>query len=386
MRSEQPGSLSPAVFRHPELALPDLRLARAWTPGREGLCGVRANAHIIATYQALDASLLRYLGGTPYSTWLTFARYATREVGSWIRAAESFLFAFGKRSACAAGQLRALQGFLASARADRLLDVIGQAALRMLNGARSSSTVLVDARRLMSAGPRLTEVASGVRSALVEANTELYHRLGFAFDLFLRTESEGRNGLEALGEAIGDGRLDDPMGFIRAGFSRYRQARQWGLHARGALLEAGRRQLVHEANVLLALQEQALILQRPTIFGHPLLREVLGAVKPGRLLLTLYPESREGSFHFFPLLPDGGNWADFATRMGFREVSPEDGTRPGAVEIRFPDRPAETRHYAPDPSARGTILDFFTRYLEGPAGEALRLGRQRDIHPVYAAA
>jgi hypothetical protein len=117
MRSEQPGSFSPTLFLHPELALPDLRLAREWTPGRRGLCGVRANAHIIATYQALDASLLRYLGGTPYSTWLTFARYATREVGSWIRAAESFLFAFGKRSVCAAGQLRALQGFLASARA-----------------------------------------------------------------------------------------------------------------------------------------------------------------------------------------------------------------------------------------------------------------------------
>jgi hypothetical protein len=385
MQFEQTSPPSQTLFLHPELALPDLRPAREWMPGPGGLCGVRANAHIIATYQELDASLLRYLGGTPYSTWLTFARYATREVGSWIRGAESFLCAFGNRSASPTAQLRALQRFVASAHADRLLDVIGQAILRMLNAARVSSTVLVDVRRLMSVWPRMTEMAWRIRSALVEGNTELYHRLGFAFDLFLRAESEGRNGLEALGEATADGRLDDSLGFIRAGFARYRRARQLG-HARGAMLEASRRQLIHEANVLLALQEQALILQRPTIFEHPLLHEAFGAVKPGRLLLTLHPESRDGSFHYFPLLPNGGNWADFATRMGFREVSPEDGTRPGAVEIRFPDRPEERRHYVPDPSARGTILDLFTRYFEGPASEALRLGRPRDIHPAYVAA
>lgn len=377
---------SPPSFLHPELVLPDLRPAREWLPGQGGLCGVRANAHIIATYQELDASLLRYLGGTPYSTWLTIARYATREVGSWIRGAESFLCAFGNRSPSATGQLRALQAFLSSARADRLLNVIGQAAPRMLNATGSSSPLLLDTRRMMSVGPRLTEVAWRVRSALVEGNTELYHRLGFAFDLFLRTESQGRNGLAALGAAIVDGRLDDSLGFIRAGFARYRRARQLGPHARGTPLEARRRQLIHEANVLLALQEQALILQRSTIFGHPLLHGAFGAVKPGQLLLTLYPESRDGSFHLFPLLPNGGNWADFASRMGFRELSPEEGRPPDAVAIRFPDRPAEQRLYVPDPSARGTILDLFTRYLEGPASEALRLGRPRDLRPVNAAA
>ncbi|QRK12384.1 hypothetical protein JQX13_21580 [Archangium violaceum] len=385
MPPERLNPLPHSVFLHPAMALPDLRPAREWRPGHGGLCGVRANAHIIATYQELDASLLRYLGGTPYSTWLTFARYATREVGSWIRGTESFLYAFGTRSASPAGQLRALQGFLASARADRILNIIGQTALRRLNSTGSSS-LLVDARRLMSVGPWLTEVTWRVRSALVEANTELYHRLGFAFDLFLRAESEGRNGLEALGEAIADERLDDSLGFIRAGFARYRQTRELGPHVQGTPLEASRRQLIHEANVLLALQEQALILQRPTIFGHPVLHEVLGAVKPGLLLLTLYPESRDGSFHCFPLLPDGGNWADFASRMGFREVSPEDGSPPDAVAIRFPDRPAEQRLYVPDRSARGTILDLFTRYLEGPASEALRLGRPRDIRPMNAAA
>jgi hypothetical protein len=149
--------------------------------------------------------------------------------------------------------------------------------------------LLADAHRLASLLPELPHMAWAARNGLVEGNTEMYHRVGFAFDVFLRGESEGRNGLEALQEVIATGELEDPQGYLHAGFALYREAHLVGLLARSPrgsrgrqlVLESCRRHLVHEANLLIAVQEQALVLQRPSIFTHPVLHALLGAGEAG---------------------------------------------------------------------------------------------------------
>jgi hypothetical protein len=200
--------------------------------------------------------------------------------------------------------------------------------------------LLADARRLASLLPELPHMAWAARNGLVEGNTEMYHRVGFAFDVFLRGESEGRNGLEALQEVIATGELEDPQGYLHAGFALYREAHLVGLLARSPrgsrgrqlVLESCRRHLVHEANLLIAVQEQALVLQRPSIFTHPVLHALLGAVRPGLLQMTLTPVAGGRGYDRFSMLPEGGNWADFEARMGVRDVTDE----PNRLQ-RWPD-------------------------------------------------
>src|SRR6185503_9447701 len=126
-------------------------------------------------------------------------------------------------------------------------------------------------------------------------------------------------------------------------------------------LEAYRRQLVHQANLLIAIQEQALILQRPTIFDRAELHSLLGSARPGTLRLVLERASRKGTFRKFEMLPAGGSWADFATRMGFREVTHEADRPADAYVAVFGGRTHEQRHFVPDLDRRGTVLELFTQ-------------------------
>ena len=76
-----------------------------------------------------------------------------------------------------------------------------------------------------------------------------------------------------------------------------------------------------------------------------------------------------------------GNWADFEARMGVRDVTDEPNRPAYALPVVFPGTPpSEARHYVVDTNRRGTIVDLFTRYLCGPAGEQLQRGSPRELH------
>ncbi len=380
-------------FSYPGVPLVELRRARQWKPNRDGMCGVQANAHTITTYQALDVHMARYLGAPLLSSWVTFGKYAAREAGSWIRILETMLslthpvpgeVAYARR-------LRLSRALLALASQDGLLSALTSVVQGLVNGYPTGAALLADAHRLASLLPELRQMGWAARNGLVEGNAEMYHRVGFAFDVFLRAESVGCNGVEALQEVIAAGELEDPQGYLRAGFALYREAHLVGLLARSPrvsrgrhlVLESCRRHLVHEANLLIAVQEQALVLQRPSIFTHPVIHSLLGAVRPGQLQMTLTPRPGGRGYDRFPMLPEGGNWADFEARMGVRDVT-DDPNRPAyTYPVIFPGTPpSEARHYVVDTNRRGTIVDLFTRYLGGPAGEQLHHGRPRELQPL----
>ncbi|MDY7230353.1 hypothetical protein [Hyalangium rubrum] len=384
---------APAHFSYPGVPLVELRQARQWTPDRGGMCGVQANAHTITTYQALDFHMARYLGAPLLSTWVTFGKYAAREAGSWIRILETMLSLshLGPGGGTYARRLRLSRSLLALASQDGLLAALTSVVQGLLDGYRTSTALLADAHRLANLLPEFRQRGWAARNGLVEGNTEMYHRVGFAFDVFLRAEAAGRNGVESLQEVISTGALEDPQGYLQAGFALYREAHLVGLLSRSPrvsrgrqlVLESCRRHLVHEGNLLIAVQEQALVLQRPSVFTHPVLHALLGAVRPGQLRMTLTPLPGGKGYDRFPMLPDGGNWADFATRMGVRDVTDEPNRPAYTFSVVFPGTPpSEARHYVVDTNRRGTIVDLFTRYLCGPAGEQLQHGRPRELHPL----
>lgn len=376
-------------FGYSAAPLVDLRPARQWTPWRGGLCGVQANAHIVATYQALDTAMARYLGAPSLSSWVSFAKYAAREVGSWIRLLETLLRLSQPVSGPGdfARRLHLGGSLLRLAREDGLLAPFTGPLWARLEGQPRQGGLPSLSAPLRLAGP-LLEQGWTVRNGLVEGNTELYHRLAFAFDVFLRAEGEGRSGVAVLQEAVASGRLEDPLGHLLSGFSLYQEAHRLGARARGVsqerrrVLESRRRSLVLEANLRIAVQEQSLVLHRLTIFAHPVLHAMMGCIPQGQLQLTLAALPGGTGYHRFAMLPEGGNWADFEVRMGFQDVT-DAAERPMACfPVILPGQPGEVRHYQVDLHRPGTVVDLFSRYLDGPACELLLRGRPRGIHPL----
>lgn len=382
-----------ATFRYAEVALLNLSGACAWTPERGGLCGGEANATVVATYQALDAQLDTYLCAPPYASWLTFAKYSARQVGSWIRGLEgtwSLIHALRPGRSSLPEKLRAgrrlarlmLEGSLASTAVRTVLGAAGRAVRALGERRAPKSGAKSSWLGMLAAAPRrFLAMLRAVRGALVEGNTELYGRIARAFNMFLGAESRGESGLGALEAAVRSGSIEDSFGYLRRGFSQYRLARMIGLALSApctsdgirASLEALRRKLIFNANLMIAVQEQALILQKSTVFGNPIVYELLADVGPGELSLPL-AAARGRQAENFTMLPEGGNWADFATRMGFRHVEDKEPGGADVFTVALPEAPNEAKRYAPDWSRRGTIVDLFTLYFEGPRGARLRRG------------
>lgn len=343
---------------------PDVRAARAFRPGHAGMSGAAANAAVTNGYQALDRAFAAYLGDPPLAVWVTFAKYASRQVGKWIRITEDVM-----TMAHAVHRGGAIPRGLAAAR-----DLLSAGAgLRLVDVAQPGVA------RALSAGLDPLGRVAVVRDALVEANTEIFARIGASFHAFLAGEARGA-GRAAMAELVRSGAVEDPMGNLSRGFELYERARALGVRARAAcrsereVLLALRRRLVAEANWLLAVQEQALI-QRPSIFDHPVMRDVLRHARAGSLQLSLAGREESAPSERFALLPQGGSWADFATRMGLRPI--EGGARPpGAIMVTLPGR-ATAEAFAPDERRWGTIRDLFSRYLDGPAGDRLVRGAPR---------
>lgn len=351
-------------FEYAPVALQDLREAKGWDPESGGMSGSDANATINQTYDTLDKDMTRYLGEPPVANWMTFGKYASREAGEQIRNLENV-------ERAASGDLDA------AARVAGDMAEPTAAMQALLLGADTAKRVYDDenGQVVTDTVPQVFDTLSTMRDALVEGNTEIYQNIAPAFDAFLRGEADpASSGLQALAEAgYEKGSKKDPQGFVTAAFEKYAQARQKGLEANEAgdpaerqrLLDE-RAQLVGDANLQIGLQEQMTILQRNSIYGDRDMQAALGAVSG-----TMSLRDANGTH---ALRPDGRNWSGFADRMGLRETSPDD---PNGIAVTDPK--GRTRHYVPDPSQKGTIVEYFTENLEGDAARTLIEGSPRPL-------
>lgn len=363
-------------FKYDGVPWKDHSASIGWTPGSKRESPVQANEAITEGYKNLNEAMQRYLAGDPngaklppLADWSTFGKYASREAGEQIRNMQDATTFLHNGDIEAARRLQknmtnpeSIEQALALAK-DRFGDSVAGA-----NPVNAALNPLNETGKV--AGNAVGDLAfttpNTMLDALTRGNNGIYNNFAPAYDAFLKGEANGTGGIKALEEAgYKPGSKEDPQGFIHGALSDYKQARELGLQAqqekdpakRDALL-AQRQALVEKANLNLGNQEQIEVIQKPGVFGNP---EV--AKRIGSLGGTMNIHDANGTF---PLLPNGGNWADFATRMGYKEVPP--GTA-GAMNIRHPDGKMHT--YQVDPNAKGTISDYFTQNLSGPRADKL---------------
>lgn len=399
-------------FAYNPLNLRDVSAAReSWTPGSTGLSGVDANRMINETYNALDQQFSRFLGDPPTANWMSFGKYASREAGTQIQNLEAALEALEtlkQVDGSMGNDERAVGALIEVMTSDRMLEQ----AVRMAFEVGED----VDMRTFLTSallGPPGTAVVPGVvagadfanrmigalgglREAMVTGNTRIYENIARPYDVFMQAESRGEDGLAALRAAGYDGphagqtftsdRVRDPQGFVISAFEKYKEASiradqasileqedPVGNRARIDALRAERQTLIHEANLLIGMQEQLTILQAPDIFGDPMVSRLLGAMS-GTMSLT----DANGRHELLPgSSPSTANWADFETRMGLREVPA--GTA-GAIGARMPD--GSTRHFQPTYPA-GTISEYFQSNYTGAAAQNLISSPPRPIETLY---
>ena len=110
------------------------------------------------------------------------------------------------------------------------------------------------------------------------------------------------------------------------------------------------------------------------VFGDPAVYKLLEALSD-----TMVMTDANG---VHALLPHGGNWADFATRMGFAEVPA--GTVADAFKVT--DHAGVTHHFVMHPEAKkreGTIGQYFADDLSGERATTMIHGTPTPLPASY---
>lgn len=344
--------VKPSDLAYTPLNLPDVSQARQWTPGSQGMSGKQANRAITAGYCHLDREMTQYLGTPLLASWTSYGKYASASAGEQIIQTEAMA--------------RTLNGH------------VGSGFQLMYDFFRHPVQGFDQLRALATGGLSLgafRQNVLAVRNALVYGNTAIIQNIGPAYDTFLQAEAHGKDGVAAL-RAKGYGRAPvDPQGFMLKAFEAYQKAKTLGDQATAlqagpdagkqkaqiAALQNERRQWVHQGNILLAMQEQWFSAQTPQVFGNPRVAKLVA-----RLSGSLALQDPTGVHR---LLPKGGDWANFFTRMGLvpAPASTSADQQLGVFEFRGPD--GETRRYVLN-DAPGTI----SAYMASGHDRALVLG------------
>lgn len=378
-------------FSHPGVPYKNHSASIGWTPGSNLESPTQANQAITQGYVDLNKSMQNYFKGDPngpelpeLADWTTFGKFASREAGEQIRNLEDLAKVRASNDPTAATRL---------ARNTGSVEAIEQG-LAMTGGAVDRNAKAMNPNRalndpqgpLIGSSKELAMAATGTATdlnsapkqmlnALVRGNNGIYDNFAPAYDAFLKGESDGTGGMEALKKAgYYPGSKLDPQGFMTSALGDYKKARELGLSAqketdpkkRQELLDE-RKKLVERGNLNLGNQEQMEVIQQPKIFGDPNVAKNIGAVSQ-----TMAIHDGNGRT---PLLPNGGNWSDFATRMGYKEVAP--GTE-NSMAIRHAGD-GKVHHYQVDPNAEGTISKYFTDNTEGPRAAKLNASNPKPL-------
>lgn len=338
----------PTAFGVGLLPLAGLGQAVAWRPGLSGMSGTQANLRVTATYQALDEAMTKFLGEPLLPNWMTFGKYASREVGSQVIRLEELMKLSAKLDPEAAHDT--LKDFFSDS-----LKLGGQAAA-LLKVSRGNP--FAAARN-----------ATTIRDALVAGNTGVYGDIAPAYDTFLKAEAAGRDGLAAMRDR-GYGRAPkDPQGLLLEAFTLYQRAAR----EKATLDPAERRALVQRATLTLGNHEQMVVLQGPQMFGNFEVSRLLSSLSS--LLSVTDARGTER------LLPHGGNWSDFATRMGYDDVAAD---TPGAMRVI--DHQGGEHHFIPSRDPKrwdGTIGKYFVEGMAPAAAKVISEGRPAPLPSAY---
>lgn len=361
----------------------EVAAARSWQPGSTGMTGVQANNIVTAHYAHLDTAFTRYLGTPDCTNWMSFGKYASREAGGQIHDLEVALRSLHTLKTFdlkPGNDISALKELLALGSSNQIVkQALAMAAAA--TGVRISDGMTLDElRQLLTQCPldtfrEMRSLVQSMRNGLVAGNTGVYEEIGKVYEIFLQAESAGRDGVAAI-KAAGYGTLP-PDGYLVAAFEAYQKARELGIlasrtpsPAQREQLLAERSQLIARANLEIGIQEQMFILQRRQVFGDPQVVKLTAESAPAMYLPL--PDQR------LKLIPHGGNWSDFATRMGFREVP---AGSPGAMPIRHLND-GQIHHYALAQQREGTISKLFEDYHQGEAAKVLLGNLPRPLQEV----
>lgn len=365
---------SDPYFSYKKKNYSDLRSSRDyWSSKSQSVKSpTAANRQINSDYDTINKDMQRYLAGDPKSgqrlphiaDWTSYGKYASREAGEFIRTTENIL---STTKNIDKASLRTTEGIV---RHDLSWESVKKGMGGLANGVFSpidSANFALHWRRDLST----------LNKALVAGNTGIHNNIAPAYDAFLKGESDGGKGMESLKKAgYYKGSSKDRQGFVTQAFTNYQNARELGIKAQHSkdpkakkALEAERQKLMDRGNLLLGYQEQMEILQKPDVFEQPSIGRLLGLFEG-----TMNVTDEHGKYDF---LPNGGNWTDFATRMGLKEVPA--GT-PGADPIR--NTAGQTTYYVPAENRQGTIIDYFESRSNGMAARNLNLGHPRELEPL----
>lgn len=204
-----------------------------------------------------------------------------------------------------------------------------------------------------------------LHEGLVATNANIHNDFAPAFDAFLDAESQGSDGVAAVRAMVASGELKDPSGLVVDALACYQQARLTSD-------PAAKRALIERANMLIAMHEQHHVAQ--PAFADQRFQELCAVVSQD---LVMSDPSGD-----YPLLPQGGNWADFETRMGMAEVPASEAEArftsnddPSCGLYRVTDEDGGHRYYELKPSAEreGTISGYFDHLAQGGAEVAAQV-------------
>ncbi|MFN8673953.1 MAG: hypothetical protein U0457_17970 [Candidatus Sericytochromatia bacterium] len=422
------------VFLYDQKSSPALDSAQTWTAGTTGLTGVEANKIINETYHHLNQQFNNYLGNPPIANWMTFGKFASREAGSQIKSLEGALESIktlSKFDLAMGNDKRAIDALADIMAQDKMIEQgirMGASSIGIKGAAsmKGKDLILAMVDEIKKASlpylpsdpkkageeaiKKITPIISNLETlhgALVKGNTRIYENIVPAFDIFMKAEASGNDGIKALMSA-GFGKPSknitetyvtpsnkDPQGFVLDAFKLYKEAKNLAdkiliKEKDGApqeeidKLKKQREDITHKANLLIGCQEQMAILQASDIFNDPTVSSLLGAMTGTMSLQDSVSETA--------LLPTKNgnhttseNWADFQTRMGLEEVSKD---TKGAIAVQDPS--GVKHYYIPieKPATgidkgEGTISRYFKERLSGSDAKTDIDGPPRAMEPFY---
>lgn len=326
-----------AVFSPPPLR--DLSESLEWKPGAETLSGRAANLVVNQALHDLDVAFTAYMGEPAVPSLLTYAKHASRTVGSQLARMEAAMRFVRYLDFNALADMRR--------DASQRTSVRGQARIMLIELARNPF--------------RFYRTLTVLRHAIQWGNLQAYGSLVPAFSTYLAAETSGSDGLDAL-DAAGYGEPPlDPQGLVMRAFQLYRAAHDIDVSgddspSRQRRIDL-RKSIAFQATVTLSLHEQMLF-QASECYENPVVSRVVGKLTPSLVI--------EDPVDTMYLLPDGGNWADFTDRMGLVET-----TDSGDVALIDPDGELhQFRLRAGRPE--GTIFDYLaSRFLDPSAAAGI---------------
>lgn len=350
-------------FAYQELPIADLRGALKWRPGDDGMSGTEANVQVTSDYHLLGNQIQKYFAGDPngpalpvVADFATLAKFGSRLGGDTIRDLENLMkgdpFSLTHAVRDMSNRQTITQGAMMG------LSTLSRNLAKLPT--HGISKVAVDTTL------ESVRTFSKMRNVMVEGNTTIHDSASRAYDAFLKGETSGEGGMVALEKAgYFPGSADDRLGMYTEAFGRYKQARDLGVQAqketdpaaRLALLER-RDKLMKEANIRLFIHEQT-ILESPSMYLDKDIKHAVSSIGGAMAL--------KDANGVYPLLPQGGDWTDFKSRMGFLEVTPD---TPGAIVVIDPLAPTQ-KAYLIDPDATGTVSHFSNDRTTGPNASSL---------------